>query len=116
MRTTELWLQDIIEAGEAIEAFVAEVEKFEYFENSAMYKSAFAYQLVIIGEAAAQMPVEFRTSHPELEWQKMKMLRNFSVHQYFGVNWGNLWNTAVDDVPRILEHAIRIMGQEFPDF
>ncbi len=38
-----------------------------------------------------------------------------AVHQYFGVSWETVWNTAMQDVPILRERIAAILAAEFPD-
>ncbi len=116
MRAPELRLRDILEAADAIREFVEEVETFEYFDRSVLYRSALVYQLVIIGEACAHLDDEFKDAHPEVPWDKMKRFRNFMVHQYFGVDYQEVWNSAHRMLDEIEDQVIAIMAKDFPDF
>ena len=40
----------------------------------------------IIGEAASRLPDEFKDGHPEIDWHKLRGLRNRIVHHYFGID------------------------------
>lgn len=42
---------------------------------------------MIIGEAAARLPKEFRDCHPEIPWVDIVAFRNIAVHAYFSVDW-----------------------------
>ena len=55
--------------------------------------------LTIIGEAAGQVFEPFMAAHPEIPWQQMAGMRNILVHRYFGVDLGEVWQTATGDLP-----------------
>ncbi len=116
MRAPELRLKDILEAADAIHEFIEQIETFENFERSLLYRSAIALQLVIIGEASGQVDDEYRAKHPEIPWDKLKRFRNFVVHQYFGVDYQEVWNSALRVTSEIEDQIIKIMEQDFPDF
>ena len=40
----------------------------------------------VIGEAIKHVPDDFRTTHPEVDWQGLAGLRDVLIHQYFGVD------------------------------
>ncbi len=48
----------------------------------------------IIGEAAGQVSEAFRHSHPGIDWQGMKDLRNVLIHGYADVNLDRVWRIA----------------------
>lgn len=48
--------------------------------------------LEIIGEAARQMPKNFRERHPEFPWRETTSLRNVIAHEYFGLDIDIIWD------------------------
>ncbi|MFI5201863.1 MAG: DUF86 domain-containing protein [Candidatus Kapaibacterium sp.] len=116
MRPTETRLRDILEAIDAIREFVDEVELLEYFESSSLYQSAVIYQLIIMGEATAHIEENFKARYSNIPWDMLKRFRNFAAHQYFGVDWIEVWNMCQRILNEIEDKIIDVMKQEFPDF
>ena len=98
MRTEALYLDDILDAADGIARFLHDLEQ-ETFLSDELCQSAVLQKLIVIGEAASRLSVEFRTRHAQIEWPDIVGLRNIAVHQYFGVSWETVWNTATQDVP-----------------
>ena len=114
MRSDVLYLRDIIEASDSIAAFRQSATEDEFSKND-MMRSAVLQKLIVIGEAAAHVGAEVRGKYPEIEWQDVVAMRNFSVHAYFGVVWPIIWVTATEDVPVLRQQVIRILGAEYPE-
>jgi uncharacterized protein with HEPN domain len=53
----------------------------------------------IIGEAFNPISDNTIKNYPMLEWHKMKGMRNFMSHEYFGVKLETIWFTAVENIP-----------------
>ena len=53
----------------------------------------------VIGEAIEHVPDDFRTTHPEVDWQGLAGLRDVLIHQYFGVDYVALWNIVANECP-----------------
>ena len=53
----------------------------------------------IIGEAAKNLPSDYKIKHPELPWSEMYLLRNKVSHEYFGVDYEIIWDLAVNYLP-----------------
>ena len=53
----------------------------------------------VIGEAIKHVPDDFRTTHPEVDWQGLAGLRDVLIHQYFGVDYVALWNIVANECP-----------------
>jgi uncharacterized protein with HEPN domain len=114
MRTDALYLDDIIDAADSIARFLNGLEK-ENFLSDELRQSAVLQKLIVIGEAASRLSAEFRARHTAIEWPDIVGLRNIAVHQYFGVSWETVWNTATQDVPVLRERIASILAAEFPD-
>jgi uncharacterized protein with HEPN domain len=85
------------------------------FQPSPMLKSALAYQLTVIGEAAARVVGDWRQRHPQIPWAKAKGMRNIVVHHYFGVAWDEVRRTATLDIPALRSQIAGVLRTEFPD-
>ncbi len=114
MRTEALYLDDIVEAADAIARFLHDIEK-NAFLGDELHQSAVLQKLIVIGEAASRLSTEFQTRHGEIEWPDIIGLRNIAVHQYFGVSWETVWNTAMQDVPLLRAQIAAILAAEFTD-
>jgi uncharacterized protein with HEPN domain len=114
MRREALYLADILEAADAVSRFVKDVEREDFFADE-MRQSAVLQKLIIIGEAAARLPIDFRERHSEVEWVDIVGFRNIAVHEYFAISWSIVWITAVEDVPRMQRKIARILAEEYPE-
>jgi uncharacterized protein with HEPN domain len=65
------YLEDIVEAADAIAEFIRDLD-MESFLSNPMLKSALAYQFTVIGEAAARLAGDLRERHPMVPWAKAK--------------------------------------------
>jgi len=86
MRGEELYLANIVEAADVIQRFLKTVERDTFLEND-LFRSVVPQRLIVIGEAAARLPKEFRERHPEIEWEDIVAFRNIAVHANFVVDW-----------------------------
>lgn len=59
-----------------------------------------------LGEAVARLSDEFIAGHPQVEWRKIKGMRNIVSHQYAHIDYEILWNTLADRIP-VTADAIR---------
>lgn len=44
---------------------------------------------------------EFKTAHPEVEWDVIEGMRHVLVHGYYKINPRQLWNTIENDIPEL---------------
>ena len=100
MRDDGTYLKHILEAIETIESYIAEAD-YESFAGNRMMVDAVIRELAIIGEAASNITADFQRSHPEMPFRRMRTMRNFLIHEYFGVNTRTVWDTCKDDLPTL---------------
>jgi uncharacterized protein with HEPN domain/predicted nucleotidyltransferase len=98
MRSDRLYLTDIVEAVDAIEAFICGVD-VERFVRDDLVRSAVLHKLTVIGEAAARVSMPLRTRFAEVPWGDIVGFRNIAVHAYFSVDWSIVWQAAASDAP-----------------
>jgi uncharacterized protein with HEPN domain len=67
--------------------------------------SAVVHQLTVIGEAVARLSPAAREQPPEIPWAD----RNVVVHNYFGVDWAEVWSAASTDVPVLRSQLFEIL-------
>lgn len=112
MRSEKLFLLDIVEASEAIGRFCKPVGEDDFLQDE-LRQSAVLQKLIVIGEAAAHLPSDFRKKHNEIEWEDIVGFRNIAIHEYFAVLWQIVWNTAVQDVPDLRNKILAILTDEY---
>ena len=103
-------INDILDAVSAVESYVTGMT-YEDFVDDRKTVDAVIRNLIIIGEAAVHIPGEICSAHAEIPWQDMSAMRNFVVHEYFGVSDRILWDTVQIDLsplePVLKEIAVK---------
>ena len=112
MRREELYLRDIVEAADAVQRFITDVNEEKFFEDE-MRQSAVLQKLMLIGEATARLPESFRILYPKIPWADIVGFRNIAIHEYFAVDWSIVWTTATKDVPELRQQVADILDREF---
>ena len=110
MRRDEQRLTDILEALEWIARAVSGRTEAEFVADETLC-FAIAQRLTTVGEAAARLSPELKLRHPSVPWLDIVGLRNILVHEYFGIYWPLVWQTAVDHAP-ILRSQIEAISRE----
>lgn len=65
-----------------------------------------ARRLTIIGEASAALfrkYPEFCEQHQTIPVRQARGMRNFLVHDYDGIQWELVWETAQKELPKLIE-------------
>lgn len=114
MRPERLYLQDIIEAADNVTVHLGGRPRDQFLGDRTV-RAAVLHELTVIGEAAARLPSEFRTRHPEIPWPKIVAFRNLVVHEYFGLDWPIVWDTATKLVPELHQQIAAVLSSEFPE-
>ena len=75
-----------------------------------MMIAAVVRELEIIGEASNNLSEEFREQYSDILWRRMKDMRNFLIHEYFGVNLKVVWDTCKDNLPELKQFISRVLA------
>ena len=102
MKDNTIYLRHIIDSIAKIKRYLNGIS-FAEFEKDEMRVSAVIREMEIIGEAAHNVEIDFQSAHPEIEWRKMTDMRNFLIHQYFGVSEKIVWDTYQNDLNHLEE-------------
>ncbi len=92
------YLTHILQSIEAIEKYLKNVSQ-EAFLNSEEKQDLIARRLEIIGEAAKQIPEEFKNHNPQIPWRDIGDMRNILIHAYFEIDYIIVWKTATELIP-----------------
>ncbi|MBD1874116.1 DUF86 domain-containing protein [Nodosilinea sp. FACHB-131] len=84
----------------AIETIQTRLDGFDFaaFVNDAILVESIIYQLIIIGEASANIPSDIKALAPDLPWRQMTDMRNIMAHAYFRVKLDVVWETACENL------------------
>lgn len=114
MRPERLFLLDIVEAADNIAIHIGALDRAAFL-GDVTRRAAVLHELTVIGEAAARLPADFKSRHVETPWSKIVAFRNFVVHEYFGLDWPIVWDTAIELVPALRRQVSEILEAEFSD-
>ena len=91
MSKEKLNLLSILEAIEKLEKYSSSFTNAEVFYADEKSFDASMMQFIIIGEAINRINNDFKSLHPEIEWNKIKDFRNIVAHDYFGIDADEVW-------------------------
>jgi uncharacterized protein with HEPN domain len=107
MRPTPERLQDILDSIHSIEKYVS--RGFDAYTQDELIQVWIIHHIQIIGEAAANVPSAIRDQYPEIPWPDIVAMRNVLVHQYFGIDLNEVWDTVTTDLPILKGYMERIL-------
>lgn len=113
MRDERAYLWDMRESAQLATGYVAGKSR-EAFEADLMLQDAVVRRLSIIGEAAKKISPATRSQLPGLPFDEMARMRDVMTHVYWRVKLDILWDTAVDDLPRLIATLATILPADPP--
>lgn len=109
-----LYLVEIVEACGFVAQFLQDVD-VQAWAASELVRSAVLQKLTVVGEAASGVSEDLRAAHPAVPWAGVRAFRNVAVHQYFAVDWPQVWAIATQDVPLLREQVRDVLQQVDPE-
>ena len=98
MRPERLYLSDILEASKNVGLHIGGRSRDEFIADRTV-RAAVLHELTVIGEAASRVPAAMRDRYDSVPWTDIIAFRNIVVHEYFGLSWRMVWDTATREVP-----------------
>ena len=89
-RTPQLLIQDILVSCHKIIEYTEGMTYNDFVKDSKTI-DAVIRNFEIIGEAANRLPDDFKESHAEIDWHRIRGFRNRIVHDYMGIDYEIVW-------------------------
>ncbi len=105
-----VFMRHIMEAVERIEDYTKHMSK-EDFISAVQVQDAVIRRIEIIGEAAKNVPHDFRKKHSSLPWSEMVRTRDKLSHGYFGVDLELTWDIVKNDLPALKGKIKKILEE-----
>lgn len=99
----------IHECADKIEQLVERLQTFENFKQSWIEQDSMLRNFEIIGEASNHISDIVKERFPEVEWFKIRGMRNLVAHEYFGVRLETIWETATVNIPVLKKQVQEII-------
>ena len=105
-------LEHMLEDAEDIMTFINEIETFEKFSNSPLYKKGVVMSILNIGELTKKLPDEFKEKYKDIPWRKVSGMRDIAAHGYHIMEDDIIWDVAKYSIPELLDFIKRILNKE----
>jgi len=94
------YLDDMLEYAAKARAFVGDMTRDSFVADDKTHLAT-VRAIEIIGEAARQVPPEFRDRFPEIPWKRIIAMRNILAHRYYEIDNAIVWRIATVEVPAL---------------
>jgi len=88
----------------------------QFFANE-LARDAVLWNLLVLGEAAKQVPEHIRLENSAIEWRKISGFRDVLAHGYFGLDEDIVWDVIENKIPPLLEaveQTLPRLAEHFP--
>jgi uncharacterized protein with HEPN domain len=100
-REWRFYIDDMIGFCERVLSFTSGINR-THFLSEPMRFDATVRNIELIGEAAAHVPEEVRSSYPAIPWRMVIATRNRLIHGYLGMDNDTLWSIVTTDIPSLV--------------
>lgn len=112
-RNSTVYLDDILESIAKIKEYTQAVSEEEFYRDTKIQDSIIR-RLEIMGEAVKNIPEDVKRLNPRIPWREIAGMRDFLIHDYFGVNLERVWEVVEKDL-RKLEDQISNLKKRLTD-
>jgi uncharacterized protein with HEPN domain len=83
---------------------------FDRFVIDERTRDAVIRNIEVIGEAAKNLPEDVVVKAPEVEWRKIRGMRNILAHCYFDLEAKVVWDTATTKLNDLEKAILRLLA------
>lgn len=94
-------LFDALSAARELQGFMKGVDRDRFLRERALQLIA-ERELTVIGEAISRLSEQFCATQGQIEWRKVRGLRNVVIHDYGKVDLDIIWNVVSTELPRLI--------------
>lgn len=112
MEKDKLFFVHILEAAKSIEDYLRDITFGQFLEQSLSSKKtrdAVVREFEIIGEATKNLTNKVKGMEISVDWQEIVSMRNNLIHEYFGIDYEIVWQTAKEDIPKLIDAANNLL-------
>ena len=109
-RDDSVYLRHILDAIAKVEVYLGGQDEMAFSQNT-LLQDGVIRQIEIIGEATKRLSQQLRAKYGRIPWQDIAGMRDKLVHDYFGVDIGQVWLTATEDLPLLKVEVEKILAE-----
>lgn len=112
-REWRFYIADMIGFAEKVIAYTDGLDQ-ERFVASGLNYDATVHNLIMVGEAATNIPDHVRDFAHDIEWRQVIGTRNRLIHGYLGIKNEVVWDIIQNEIPILIEqlHALKKAADE----
>lgn len=84
----------------------------EDFLASDTLRRAFTRSIEILGEAAKQLPDEYRQAVPAVPWKEIAGMRDRLIHAYFAIDFDIVWDVVQNKIPELHTLLLKALADQ----
>lgn len=104
-------LFDALGAARELQSFTVGVDRDRFLRERGLQLIA-ERELTVIGEAIGRLSEEFCATHSQVEWRKIRGLRNIVIHDYAKIDLDIIWSVVSTEVPPLISFIETIIPDE----
>jgi uncharacterized protein with HEPN domain len=109
-RDESVYLRHMLDAIAKVAMYLRDKDETA-FNDDTLLQDGVIRQIEIIGEATKRLSGGLRAQYGQLPWQDIAGMRDKLIHDYFGVDIGQVWLTATEDLPLLKVELERILAE-----
>ena len=107
-RVESVYLIDMLTYARRVRERVGQRTR-EQLEADDQAREAVAFNLTVIGEAAAQVSKTTQETHPEIPWPRIISMRNRLIHGYDRIDFDKVWDAVRNGIPELINALEKIL-------